>query len=61
MVRFRLIIIAIVVLLIVIFAIQNSDSINLKLFFWEVRIPKALLIIISICVGLIAGMFFFKL
>ena len=43
-------------LLLVIFALQNTEIVDIKLWFWVVRIPSALLILLSIIMGVIIGM-----
>ena len=56
--RFRLIIAIIFALLLVVFSLQNAEIVDVKLWFWNVKIPRALLILISIAAGVILGMLF---
>jgi uncharacterized integral membrane protein len=42
-------------MLIVIFALQNTEIISVKLWFWEVQTPRALLILLCITIGLFIG------
>ena len=44
-------------LLIVIFTLQNTEIVTAKLWFWEVRTSRALLIIVSVAIGSFFGMF----
>ncbi|WP_372752507.1 lipopolysaccharide assembly protein LapA domain-containing protein [Labilibaculum sp.] len=48
-------IIIVFVMLIVIFALQNTEIISVKLWFWEVQTPRALLILLCIAIGLFIG------
>jgi len=54
--RFKIIIIILLSLLLVIFALQNTEIVELKLWFWIVKTPSALLILLSIIMGVIIGM-----
>ena len=51
----RIIIAIIMSILLVIFTIQNTEIVNVKLYFWNPQIPRALLILICICIGIIIG------
>ena len=42
-------------LLFVIFLFQNMDDISLRLYFWQVSMPKIILVPLAILVGLVAG------
>lgn len=44
-----------VALIAVIFAIQNSDEQQLNLFFWKVTMPLSLLIVLTLIIGIVAG------
>jgi len=46
------------VLIIVVFALQNSASIELKLFFWNIRSSAALIITSVLFIGAILGVLF---
>lgn len=54
--RLKIIIILLLVLLLATFALQNTEIVELKLWFWGVKIPSALLILICIAMGVIIGM-----
>lgn len=52
----KTIIIIVLTILIVIFALQNTDPVNVKLWFWSLQIPRALLIFCCLAVGVIIGL-----
>ena len=54
--RFKIITIIALLLLLVIFALQNAEIVELKLWFWSVKTPGVLLILISVSAGVIIGM-----
>lgn len=43
------------VILIVVFALQNTEVVTIKLWFWEVNTPRALLILLCLVVGIFIG------
>lgn len=45
----------ILAVLIIIFTIQNTGPVTVRLYFWQLEIPGALLILICICIGIIIG------
>lgn len=53
--RIRIIITILLAILLVIFTIQNSEIVALKLFFWIFEIPRALLIVVCIFIGVFIG------
>lgn len=50
------IIAVVIAILAVVFAVQNSQDAILKLYFWQVNFSLALLIIITLVVGIAVGM-----
>jgi len=54
--RAKLIIITILALLLVIFAVQNTEVTVIKLWFWQLNMPRAILIFVSFAIGLIIGL-----
>jgi len=52
----RTIIIIVLTILIVIFALQNTDIVVVQLWFWKLQIPSALLIFCCLAVGVIIGL-----
>ncbi len=53
----RIIIILLSALLVVIFSLQNAEIVQIKLLFWEMTFPRVLLILISVSLGIIIGIF----
>ncbi len=43
-------------LLIVVFTLQNTEVVSVKLWFWEVKTSRALIIIASVAIGSFFGM-----
>ena len=56
--RIKLIISLLLLILAVIFAIQNSNALTVKFLIWEITLPVALIIIISLTVGAIIGLIY---
>ena len=54
--KIKIIIVISLLLLLVIFALQNTEIVEVKLWFWLVKTSKALLILLSITIGVIIGM-----
>ena len=52
----KTIIIILLTILIVIFALQNTELVNVQLWFWKLQIPRALLIFCCMAVGVIIGL-----
>lgn len=42
-------------ILLVVFAVQNTEIVNIKLIFWDIETPKALLIFICFALGVLFG------
>lgn len=53
--RIRIFVTILLAILLVIFTIQNSEIVIIKLFFWIFEIPRALLIVICIFIGVLIG------
>jgi uncharacterized integral membrane protein len=54
--KYKIILIAVLAILLVVFALQNTEVVITKLWFWEIKTPRALLILLSMLGGLIIGM-----
>ncbi len=54
--KFKITIIILLSLILVIFALQNTEIVEIRLWFWSLRTPSALLILLSIIMGVIIGM-----
>jgi uncharacterized integral membrane protein len=53
----KLIFVAVLLFLFAIAVLQNTQPVSLKLLFWSISMPRAILILISALVGLIVGIF----
>ncbi len=56
--RIKLIFSLTLLILAVIFAIQNSNALTVRFLFWETTLPVALIIIITLTVGAIIGLIY---
>ena len=54
---FKLIIATALIILVMIFAVQNAAVVDIKLLFWDVEIPRSLLIFMMIFIGIVIGWF----
>lgn len=54
----RIIAILLLVFLLIVFSIQNAEIIPIKVFFWTISIPRVLLILFSLIVGILIGLWF---
>lgn len=54
--KVKTIIIIALTILIVIFALQNTEVVEVRLWFWNLQIPRALLIFCCLAVGVIIGL-----
>lgn len=52
----RILITILLLILLVVFTIQNPEIVVIKLFFWILEMPEALLIIVCIIIGLLIGL-----
>lgn len=43
------------VLLVMIFAVQNAATVDIRLLFWDVAFPRSLLIFLMLLIGVIIG------
>jgi len=54
----NLIIALVLILITVIFSIQNSSPITMKFFFWDINYPPAVLIPLAVLIGAVLGLIF---
>ena len=54
--RFRIISLVVVIVLVLIVVFQNISSVRVDVFFWTVNIPKVVLPIVTLLIGLAAGL-----
>jgi uncharacterized integral membrane protein len=52
----KTIIIIILAVLLIIFVLQNTEIVNVNLWFWNISIPRALLLFVTFAMGLIIGL-----
>lgn len=43
------------ILLVMIFAVQNAATVDIRLLFWDVAFPRSLLIFLMLMIGMIIG------
>lgn len=55
--RIKIAVAAVLLVLVTIFAVQNSQIVEIKLLFWTVEISRALLIYLMLIVGMVIGWF----
>ena len=53
--RIKAIITLVLVVMVVIFAIQNATTVDVKFFFWSLSVSRALLVVALLVVGFILG------
>jgi uncharacterized integral membrane protein len=53
----KLVIAAGLILLVMIFAVQNTATVNIRLLFWDVALPRSLLIFMMLLIGVVVGWF----
>lgn len=52
----KAIVIIILIVLIIIFVLQNTETVQVNLWFWDLSIPRALLLFVCFAMGLIIGL-----
>lgn len=45
------------ILLVMIFAVQNAATVDIRLLFWDVALPRSLLIFMMLLIGVLIGWF----
>ncbi|MGB5331231.1 MAG: LapA family protein [Woeseiaceae bacterium] len=53
----KLVITTALILLVMIFAVQNAAVVDIKLLFWDVAMPRSLLIFMMLFIGMVIGWF----
>ncbi len=54
----KMILILVIVALIIIFSLQNSETVPVKFFFWKITMPRVFLILGSVVIGVIIGVLY---
>lgn len=52
----KIFVIALLAVLLIIFVLQNTEMVIINLFFWDISIPRALLIFVCFAMGLVFGL-----
>lgn len=52
----KVIIIILLAVLLIIFVLQNTETVHINIFFWDLSIPRALLLFVCFAFGLIIGL-----
>lgn len=52
----KVIIIIVLAVLLVVLVLQNTEPVNINFFFWDLNIPRALLLFVCFALGLIIGL-----
>ena len=53
----RLIVALVLLTLVAIFSVQNSATVEIRLLFWQVEMPRSLLIFLMLTAGVVVGWF----
>ena len=56
MMKIRIFLTILLAIFLVIFTVQNSETAIVKLLYWQFEIPRALLILVCICIGVLIGL-----
>lgn len=54
--KIKVFIIIFLAILLIVFVLQNTEIVNVNFFFWDLNIPRALLIFVCFAMGLIFGL-----
>lgn len=54
---FKLVITTALIVLVMIFAVQNAAVVEIRLLFWDVAFPRSLLIFMMLLIGVVIGWF----
>ena len=52
----KIVVIVLLTVLLIIFVLQNTEVVIVKFWFWDLSLPRALLLFITFAVGLIVGL-----
>ena len=53
--KWRILVSAVLIVLVMIFAVQNAADVEIRLLFWEVSFPRSLLIFLMLLIGIVVG------
>ena len=52
----KIVVIVVLAVLLIIFVLQNAEIVVVKFWFWDLSLPRALLLFVTFAVGLIIGL-----
>lgn len=52
----KVVVIILLAILLIVFVLQNTEIVNVNFFFWDLSIPRALLVFVCFAVGLVFGL-----
>ena len=52
----KIVIIILLTVLLIIFVLQNTEIVLVKIWFWDLSLPRALLLFVTFAIGLIIGL-----
>lgn len=52
----KIVVIVLLTVLLIIFVLQNTEIVTVKFWFWDLSLPRALLLFVTFAVGLIIGL-----
>lgn len=53
--RWRILVSALLIVLVMVFAVQNAAEVEIRLLFWDVSFPRSLLIFLMLLIGMVIG------
>jgi len=53
----RLIVTPVLLLLVVLFAVQNSETVEVAFLLWGLSLPRSILILLVLAIGIVVGLF----
>ena len=55
--KYKLIAVLILLLMVLVFIVQNSAVVDVSIFFWTIKVSRILLMFVILIIGIIAGYF----
>ena len=53
--KWRILLTIVLLILVMIFAVQNATDVEIRLLFWQVAFPRSLLIFLMLLIGIVIG------
>jgi uncharacterized integral membrane protein len=54
--KIKVFIIVLLAIFLIVFVLQNTENVVIKLWFWDLSIPRALLLFVCFAIGLVIGL-----